>query len=195
MADYHNIKKFILAHEGGYGNDPADSGGATNKGITIATFRAVFGKNKTVNDLKRMTDAQWDTVFKTLFWNKIQGDKITSEAIADQIVNFAWGSGVTRAVKYAQGILMIDADGVCGNMTVNALNRYDPRRFVLDYGNAYRRYLMQIAGIRPTDANMKLARTNPRLININASTDKDRKFIRGWLNRVNDLEKMCMTVL
>lgn len=195
MADFKNIKNFILAHEGGFVCDPKDSGGATNKGVTIATFRCVFGKNKTVNDLKRMTDAQWDIVFRTMYWDKIKGDLLDSEAIADQIVNMAWGSGLTRAVKYAQSILRVDADGVVGRVTVGALNRYDPRRFVLDYGNAYRSYLLRIAGFPASDYNMKLARTNPRKINVRASTDKDRRFIHGWLIRVNDLEKMCMNVL
>nr|DAR62293.1 MAG TPA: Lysozyme [Bacteriophage sp.] len=48
--------KYILSWEGGFVNDPRDSGGATNKGITLTTFQSVFGKDKTVEDLKRMTE-------------------------------------------------------------------------------------------------------------------------------------------
>ena len=40
-----------------------DHGGATNSGVTIAVFQSVYGKNKTKNDLKRMTDEQWDYIF------------------------------------------------------------------------------------------------------------------------------------
>ena len=40
------LKSFILSWEGGFVNDPRDPGGTTNKGITIVTFRSVFGKDK-----------------------------------------------------------------------------------------------------------------------------------------------------
>mgnify|MGYP002516081844 CR=1 FL=1 len=46
---------YIRSWEGGFVNDPHDPGGATNKGITLATFRTVYGKNKTVSDLKKMS--------------------------------------------------------------------------------------------------------------------------------------------
>ena len=39
MADAQKLVPFILSWEGGYVNDPDDVGGATNKGITIATWR------------------------------------------------------------------------------------------------------------------------------------------------------------
>ena len=48
--------KFILSWEGGFVNDQRDSGGATNKGVTLSTFQTVFGKDKTVKDLKNITD-------------------------------------------------------------------------------------------------------------------------------------------
>lgn len=57
----------ILKWEGGFANDIDDAGGATNSGITIATFRSVYGNNKTVEDLKRLTYGQWVTIFHKLF--------------------------------------------------------------------------------------------------------------------------------
>ena len=40
MADINVLAPFILSWEGGFGNHPADRGGATNKGVTIATWKA-----------------------------------------------------------------------------------------------------------------------------------------------------------
>lgn len=38
MADIKVLVPFILSWEGGFVNDPDDKGGATNKGVTIATW-------------------------------------------------------------------------------------------------------------------------------------------------------------
>lgn len=39
MADVTKLKPFILKWEGGFVSDPADLGGATNKGVTIGTYK------------------------------------------------------------------------------------------------------------------------------------------------------------
>lgn len=41
MADVRKLLPFILKWEGEFVNDPLDKGGATNKGVTIATWRNV----------------------------------------------------------------------------------------------------------------------------------------------------------
>jgi len=53
MTNYLDFLPFVLQWEGGYVNDPQDSGGATNRGVTYATYLALaktvlgigFGKN------------------------------------------------------------------------------------------------------------------------------------------------------
>ena len=39
MTDFNNVIGDVLKHEGGYVDHLSDPGGATNKGVTIATFR------------------------------------------------------------------------------------------------------------------------------------------------------------
>ena len=63
MADYRRLVPFILKKEGGFVDDPDDLGGATNKGVTFATFQYYMGKNKTIDDLKHITDDQWMVIF------------------------------------------------------------------------------------------------------------------------------------
>ena len=81
MADYKELITIIKKWEGGYVNDPDDSGGATNKGVTLATFRTWFGANKTVNDLKALTDEQWIYIFLNGYWNQCKASEINNQAI------------------------------------------------------------------------------------------------------------------
>ena len=86
MANAHKLVPFILKWEGGFVDDPLDKGGATNKGITLKTFQYHFGKNKTVNDLKHITDEQWFEIFKEDFWDRWKADDIKNQSIANILV-------------------------------------------------------------------------------------------------------------
>ena len=70
MAKAELLKPFILRWEGGFVDDPLDKGGATNKGITIDTFRSFYGQGATVEQLKNITDEQWLHIFKSGYWDK-----------------------------------------------------------------------------------------------------------------------------
>lgn len=55
MADVRKLKPFILKWKGGFVNDPADLGGATNKGVTIDTYKE-YRKKK---ELSETIKANW----------------------------------------------------------------------------------------------------------------------------------------
>ena len=93
MADKNKLIPIIKKWEGGYGEHPNDHGGATNSGVTIAVFQSVYGKNKTKNDLKKMTNEQWNYIFTKLFWNKWKADEIKNQSIANILVDWCWMSG------------------------------------------------------------------------------------------------------
>ena len=123
MAESKILQPFILSWEGGYVNDPCDKGGATNKGVTIGTFRQVFGKEKTVRDLKNITDEQWLTIFKRYYWDKWKADEIQDQSVANMLVDWYWGSGL-YGIRIPQYILGVKQDGIVGPKTLAALNNY-----------------------------------------------------------------------
>ena len=45
MANYKELIPFILRWEGGFAVVPGDRGGATSRGVTLATLRLVYGQD------------------------------------------------------------------------------------------------------------------------------------------------------
>lgn len=125
MANYKQIIPFILSWEGGFSNKKSDRGGATNKGVTINTWRgycAKKGKPATIETLKAMTTSEWEEIFKTLYWDGLQLDKVVDQNVANIMVDWAWASGVTTAARQLQRLVGVTVDGVVGQKTLAAVN-------------------------------------------------------------------------
>jgi lysozyme family protein len=72
MADMSDTRlAFTSRQEGGYVDDPADPGGATNMGITLATYRE-WSDDPHVGDVQ-VRDMALKTaraIYRSLFWNR-----------------------------------------------------------------------------------------------------------------------------
>ena len=96
--NFKSSLKQVLIHEGGYVDHPRDPGGATNKGVTLKTFRRFYGKSQTKNDLKKITNKQLQKIYKKGYWDKCQCDELPAgvDYVAfDQAVN----SGPGRSAR------------------------------------------------------------------------------------------------
>lgn len=165
MANYKELVPFIRKWEGGFVNHKNDRGGATNKGITIGTFRSVFGQGKTIEDLKRLTEEQWMCIFKKLFWDKCKADLIQDQSIANMLVDWAWNSGAVTAIKHLQKLVGVTADGIVGKQTLNAINSRDPKPLFLDFKESRVEFYYDIVG----------------------GNKSQYVFLNGWLNRVRHI--------
>jgi lysozyme family protein len=118
--------ELVLQHEGGFVDHPADPGGATNKGITIKTYRSFFGEDKTVEDLKNIKDSEVATIYRNGYWDKVCGDMLPlglDYVVFDAAVN----SGPRRSVIWLQQALNTSVDGHIGDETIGkALSYIDP---------------------------------------------------------------------
>ena len=156
----------ILAHEGGYVNDPDDNGGPTNKGITLATYRRYIKRTGTIDDLKALTTAQATMVYKFQYWDAVQADSLpigVDYAVADYAVN----SGPSRAAKALQGLLIVDRDGKIGPKTIAMAMMANPASLV-DELTAQRMEFLRGLHDWP-------------------------KYGKGWTSRVNGVHDMAMT--
>ena len=164
MADYRKLKPFILRWEGGYINDQADLGKQTNKGVTLSTYRSVFGKNKTVSDLKKITDEQWEFIFKKFYWDKWKADDIKDQNVANILVDWLWCSG-SYGIKIPQRVLCVSVDGIVGSKTIASINARDGRELFDTIKQERKDFIDRICQTRP----------------------QNRKFKNGWRNRINSL--------
>lgn len=165
MAKSATLKPFIRSWEGGFAIVKGDRGGATKWGVTIGTFRTVYGRQKTVDDLKAMTEEQWNHIFVVYFWNKWRADDISSQSVANILVDWVWASG-TGTIKKVQKLLGVAVDGVVGPKTIAALNGYpDGQRVLFD--------------------RIKVLRT----AYINSISKGDQaKFKKGWTRRLSGIQ-------
>lgn len=168
MADVKKLKPFILKWEGGFVNDPADLGGATNKGVTIGTYKEYRRKKglpePTVEDLKKLSDDEWIDILKTYYWDRWKADQIQNQSIANILVDWVWASGV-HGIKKPQVLLGVTADGIVGKATLAAINGYSSQHELFD--------------------KIKQARLD-FVDSICHSRPANEKFRCGWCNRIND---------
>ena len=127
----------------------------------------VFTYTSSVERLKRMTDGEWLDILKTMFWDRWQADKIKSQKLANILVDWVWGSGV-YGIKIPQRILGVKEDGIVGNKTLEALNAQDPDKLFQVIYEARKKYLNDITISRPAN----------------------KRFLRGWLNRLEDIRRL-----
>lgn len=109
----------VLASEGGWSDNPADPGGATMKGVTLANFRRYVKADATKADLRAISDAQVAMVYRRFYWDAIAGAELP-DGVDYAVFDFAVNSGPGRAAKYLQAVLGVAQDGRIGPATLAA---------------------------------------------------------------------------
>lgn len=169
MAQIENLVPKIAKWEGGYVNDPTDKGGATNMGITIGTWKQVgYDKDSDgdidIADIKLLTKDDFKAVLKQ-YWNRWQADKIINQSVAEILVDWVWGSG-KWGVIIPQRLLNVIADGNVGPVTIASLNKANQKQIFDLIFEARVKFLNDIVKSNPSQ----------------------KRFIKGWLNRLNDFK-------
>lgn len=162
----------IIAVEGGYVNDPSDSGGETNYGITVATARAVGY----AGPMRGMPLRVAFGIYAERYWDAIRADDLAelSEAVTEEVVDTAVNMGPGRAGEFLQrslnvltGGAALKVDGAIGPATIRALREYlakrDEQTLVKALNCLQGAFYIELAERR----------------------EKDERFVYGWLkNRV-----------
>lgn len=162
-------KQWEIARKKGFSNHPNDTGGATMCGITIGAYKRYRQIKKkpvpTVNDLKNINLTEWLDILRTFYWDKMKADGINNQSIANLCVDNVWGSG-TGYIKQIQTVVGVDADGIVGNITLGAINRANQKQLFEKLWNRRWSFYNGIC----------------------ISNPKNKVFLKGWRNRLNDFK-------
>lgn len=165
MAEFEKAFEKMIRNEGGYKlhKVPGDRGGMTYAGIS-KKFHPKWPGWAYIDNGDR-EDPELTGYVKSFylsqFWEKIRGDEINSQSIAETLFDFSVNAGHRTAVKISQLIIDSTPDGIVGPNTLEKLNQSNPDDFILKYSIG------------------KVARY-AEIVN------KDRsqgKFLLGWINR------------
>ena len=167
MADINKLIPHILKWEGGFVNNIHDKGGATMKGVTLRTYTDYCERKglpePNIIDLQNIPDEHWNAILKEGYWNRWRADEIKDQSVANILVDWVYNSGV-HGIRIPQYLLSLKSDGIVGKLTLNAINSYPNQQELFERLKAERiRYYNRLA-------------TEP----------SQKKFLKGWINRVND---------
>ncbi|MER8433543.1 glycoside hydrolase family 108 protein [Mesorhizobium caraganae] len=110
----------VLKSEGGWSDNPADPGGATMKGATLANFRRYVKADAGKADLREISDEQVATVYRRFYWDAVAGAELPG-GVDYAVFDFAVNSGPGRAAKYLQAAVGAVQDGRIGPATLSAV--------------------------------------------------------------------------
>src|SRR4029077_17224643 len=146
MADYFNpCLVFTLKEEGGYSDDPADPGGATNMGITLATYRQwADNPNLAPLQVRDLAERTARAIYRSLYWNPLRADALpigVDLSVFDMGVN----AGIWRSARLLQRALCFAGAGCIGPETPGAAAKCDPRALVTDLAGRQAAYYRSLA--------------------------------------------------
>lgn len=159
--------RFVLKWEGGYTNHPNDPGGATNKGITQSVYNS-WRKSKGLppRDVRHITDAEVEQIYYERYWKPLRADELPAPldlVVFDSGVN----CGIGRAARWLNLSLGLAPNTTVTNETIRALRKAN----IVDIAR-------KVAKHRETHY-ITISERNPKL----------KVFLRGWMNRLNDLRR------
>jgi lysozyme family protein len=134
----------------------------------------LLGIDPTSDNLKALTDAQAGLIYKPLYWDKIQGDVIALQPLANIVCDFYVNAG-THASKLLQQVLndlgaTLVEDGGIGQATMQALAQYPNDQVYNNYKQGRIAYYQGLGQRFP-------------------------QFLKGWLNRTNAFPNLPATAV
>lgn len=184
-ARFERVKKFAKGNEGNYANNAGDTGGETYRGISriwstnwqgwkiIDAYKKQVGRPLKNNELVKSDalEVLISDFYFSNFYMPLKAESIKNESVATTIYDHALGVDPSDATKLVQRILnnnfgkKLPVDGQFGNLTLNALNSVDAKKFFDLYNSAREAHYRNRA----------------------ANVANQSQFLNSWLSRLKKL--------
>jgi lysozyme family protein len=159
---YPKCLAFVLNAEGGFSNNPADPGGATNHGVTQRVYDAYrVAHQLPVQSVINILDSEVSDIYKSEYWDAVCGDQLPV-GVDLAAFDFAVNAGMGESSKVLQTALGVTADGVIGHQTITAAQAVDSRALANHMLDLRAQYYQNLAMAKP----------------------QMYVFLHGWINRV-----------
>ena len=179
MEEYSYIIDFIIRHEGGYVNDPDDPGGETKYGISKRSYPNLNIHNLTLEDAYRIYfDDYIQPIIRRLKPVIENTNTLTVKLILLSMADAAVQHGHKRAYIFLQKALnkldngrlgTLEVDGIIGKHTLRRLESCIKNELVFELVALYIHFRIDF------------------YLYIVDHRSSSRKYLRGWIRRVNDL--------
>jgi lysozyme family protein len=134
----------VLAHEGGYSNNPADPGGPTNFGITIADYRRYVKPKATAADVRAMKIDEAKAIYRARYWDAQCCDELPA-GVDYAVFDYGVNSGIGRSGKVLRRILGLpDSTSSVTDTVVAAATNADAAALVIALCDERLRFLKSL---------------------------------------------------
>lgn len=196
MANFWEAWDLTKVHEGGYSNNPNDTGGETYRGISRKYnpswngWQLLDTLTPTTNFTNTTLDNLAATYYKSIYWGATLGELIHSQQLANVIFDSAVIAGVGRTNDFIKDILNKHFKGnfLLNGKTdinlINALNAVNADKFIKRFNLYRKKFFLFSAG-----ALSKFDTLYNFFYKYNKTTEakkaKNKIFLAGWQKRVN----------
>lgn len=140
--NFLNCLNETLRHEGGWADNPKDPGGATMKGITLATFRRWKPKASKA-DLRAISDEMLQKIYRTDYWNPVRGDRL-APGVDLATFDYSVNSGPGTAWKALEKVLGGPDHETVKKLCARRLSSYQLFKHWKEFGKGWTRRIAAI---------------------------------------------------
>lgn len=184
VAKAIKLINMVLKHEGGYANVKDDAGGETYRGITRKNFSSWSGweivdAHKPLKNNQVIDDLALDEYVRDFYYDKfyqpLKIAKIDDMLISGHLLCHGVNAGIKPAVRLLQKAINnitdanIAVDGIIGSATLVQANSSSANEIAYEFINQRNQYYKNIVARNPSQ----------------------KKFLNGWLKRVENTTKTC----
>ncbi len=176
MPDIDKMIDDILRREGGFVDHPDDRGGPTKYGITIGTLSRYIGRAALRSEVENLSEDVARDIYERNYYIGPRIDRLP-ESIQPFIFDCAVNHGPRQAIRFVQSVCnqagytpQLSVDGAMGPNTLKGAEWADKEMgdiFLKALVEERRNFYYAIVEARPSQ----------------------EKFLKGWLNRVNEFDR------